>query len=761
MASFVHGPSTSIIPDVTQFTPTIGADSDSSLWTGGTTPDNISANGDTIQFLATSPGDYPFIYQVIDNFGCTYDTTITLTVNEPFEVEAGPDGVICSTPLQLGATIVGSSATCNWTLQMDDSFGDGWNGAAITVTINGDANTYNCNGNQTIEILAVQGGDVISLDYSSGTFENEVSYVLFDDQGAILFQDGPDPAIGPVWSGIVTCGGQGGMTWQWSPTTGLSDPTISDPTVNVSSPTEFFVTAFITGHPDCVATDSVSISLDPGLDPGLDSLVILCATPPSFQLIDLLGGTPATGGTWTDANGNVVPGTFDPVLDMAGIYTYTVVTPLGCIGTADLEIQILPASDPTCCGVVDAGPDSLICTLTYGLNASPGNTGVGQWSGPPGYTFANAGDPQSQVTAPGSGPAMLFWTEDDGVLCYLIDSVTVTFTEPLVATITPTDAICFEACDGTAVVTMTGGNGAYTYTWSDALAADTTVAQDICAGDYSITVADENACSTSTDFSLGQPELLTIDSVSYVEPWCHGGCDGSILVTDLAAVEYSFDGGATFQTEPLLEAVCTGPYVLIIRNAEGCVGTGGVVVPEPPAVLADFGHGPIPANVNAPTISFHNLSQNAVSYLWDIDGLMSTTDVNTEFTFTNKEPGTYNVCLVATDAHACSDTVCHDVVIDDVLFTYVPNSFTPDGDGVNEDWGLYANIADIKELQLRVFDRWGGVVFEATEPKMRWNGGFKNGGEVLPQGVYPYRIVFQIISTGGVRELTGHVTLIK
>ena len=48
----------------------------------------ISANGDTITFTATAPGVYPFNYQVTDNFGCTYDTTITVCIDEPFDVEA-------------------------------------------------------------------------------------------------------------------------------------------------------------------------------------------------------------------------------------------------------------------------------------------------------------------------------------------------------------------------------------------------------------------------------------------------------------------------------------------------------------------------------------------------------------------------------------------------------------------------------------------------------------------------------------------------
>jgi gliding motility-associated-like protein len=750
-----------IIPDVTQFTPSWGAGADSSLWTGGTVPDVISANGDTITMNTPAPGDYPFIYQVTDNFGCTYDTTITLTVSEPFELEAGPDGVICNDPLQLNATVVGAATNCNWVLQMDDSWGDGWNGAQMTVTVNGTPTNYTCTGDQTIVNIPVTNGVDIALSYSPGTFENEVSYILFDDQGNIVFQAGPDPPVGPVWSGTASCDAQNGMVWQWTPTDGLSDPMLANPTVLVTSPTEYFVTAYPIGHPLCNATDSLMVTLDPGLDPGLDSLVVVCATPPSFQLIDMLAGTPEPGGVWTDSNGNVVPDVFDPVVDAAGTYTYTVTTGLGCVGTADLEIQILPASDPMCCGVVDSGPDSTICTLTYSMLATAGNTGVGAWSGPAGYTFADINDPLSDVTAPASGPAMFHWTEDDGVLCFLVDSVTITFTEPIVASVAVTDAICFSACDGTADASNTGGTAPFSYAWSDALAADTSYAGNICAGTYSLAITDVNGCEGNTDVIVGEPELLTIDSTSFVQPWCFAACDGSITITDAEAVEYSFDGGLSFQASATLNDVCAGTYDLQIKNVAGCIGTGMITVTEPPQVIAQFLHSPVPANVNDPYISFSNLSLNAVSYEWDFAGLGSSTDLDAQFLFSNKEPGIYPVCLVAADAHACTDTVCHDVIIDDVLFTYVPNTFTPDGDGVNELWGISSNIADITNFEMRVFDRWGGIVYETDSPYKPWNGALQNSGEILKQDVYAYRITFQLISTGAVRELDGHVTLLK
>lgn len=749
-----------IIPEVTQFTPSFGPGPDSTFWTGD--PGSlITFDGDTATFTADAPGVYDFEYNVVDNFGCSYDTLITVTIDDPFTVDAGPDGIICSDPLQLNATIVGSTPSCAWTLEMNDTGFDGWNGATVTVTVNGLPTVYTCMGGFQSVSIPIDVGDDITLTYAPGAWEWEVSYTLLDDLGNTVFDDGPNPQMGMVWSGQATCNGETAMTWEWTPTEGLSDPAISDPTVLVTSETEFIVSAWPPGHPICAASDSIIITLDPGLDPGHDSLVVVCMTPPSFDMITMLGGTPNPGGVWTDANGNVVSGNFNPVTDAAGVYTYTVTSNLGCVGTADLEIQLLDAANPLCCGVVDAGPDETVCTLHYGLSASVGNTGTGVWTGPAGYVIAEPWNAQTNVTAPGSGPAMFYWTEDDGVLCYLIDSVTVTFTEPLQATMTHTDAICFEACDGTASVAVTGGNGAYSYAWTDNIAGDVPDAEHVCAGTYNVIITDENGCGTDADLVISQPELLEIDAASIVEPWCHGDCNGSITITDAEAVLYSFDGGAVYEPAAIKEGLCAGLYDLAIKNANDCIGTGQIAVTEPPEVVAEFDHIPVPANIDAPVITFYNQSEHAVAWIWDMAGLGTFLDENPQFRFSDKYPGTYTVCLISIDNHGCTDTICHDVVIDNVLQTYAPNTFTPDGDGMNDTWWMVSNIPDMADFQMRVFDRWGQVVFETNDPMKAWDGKHMNGGEVLKQDIYSYRCTFQIISTGGLREYLGHVTLLK
>jgi gliding motility-associated-like protein len=165
--------------------------------------------------------------------------------------------------------------------------------------------------------------------------------------------------------------------------------------------------------------------------------------------------------------------------------------------------------------------------------------------------------------------------------------------------------------------------------------------------------------------------------------------------------------------------------------------------------------------VNDPRIEFVTTSSGAERYFWNIADLASSTETRHAYTFSNKEPGIYEVCLVAYNYNDCADTICHNVIIDDILLTYIPNSFTPDGDGVNDGWGVSINIPVITDFEMMVFDRWGQMVYTTTDPYAPWLGSYQNGGAILKSDVYAYRILYGIAKTEARKEVVGHLTLIK
>ncbi len=762
-----------IIPDITQFTPVLGTSSDSAFWSG---PNLVVDPTDPLLGSATvtNPGSYDYTFSVIDNFGCTYDTTVTITVLPAIEIDAGPDIVLCTDPVPMAGVITanGPPSDCAWTLILYESFGDSWNGGAnLDVIIDGATSNYAITAfNVTTQshTLQVTGGQSIVLDYTAGTIWNgENSFSLFDDQGNLVYASQNGPPTGIAWSGTATCdGGASTAVYEWSPITGLDDA--SDPLTNVyvTQPTWFYLTVYPDGSPDCAVIDSVLVSPDPSIDAGENNDIIICASDPIILMTDSLDGTPDPGGVWTSTTGVVVPNAFDPSTGAADAYTYTVTSAANCIATAVLGITVLPADDPSCCGVPDAGDPDFSCDLSIALNATPGNTGVGIWTGPPGAMFADASSPATVVTMPaGQGGAHWFyWIENDGAFCNTIDSVQMVLTDAIVIDFTTTDAICYTYCDGTAEAAITGGNAVagFTYTWSTgASGVDEFSVDGLCAGIYSLLVTDDNGCDASADLTISEPVLLEIDTITFAPVTCSGDCDGSIDVYDGQAVEYSYDDGASWVASPTLMDACEGFYAIRIRDAAGCIGTGSTVVVGPPPVVADFTWGPIPANVNNPIIYFYNGSADAERYVWDIAGLMTTEEEHPIFEFTNTEPGNYNVCLTAYNFNDCVDSICYTVIIDDVLFTYVPNAFTPNADGVNDGFLMSTNIPVITDFSMLVFDRWGQVVFETNDPYMPWSGGYRNSGDVLAQGVYAYRIQFEIAGTQARREMVGHVTLLQ
>jgi len=94
----------------------------------------------------------------------------------------------------------------------------------------------------------------------------------------------------------------------------------------------------------------------------------------------------------------------------------------------------------------------------------------------------------------------------------------------------------------------------------------------------------------------------------------------------------------------------------------------------------------------------------------------------------------------------------------DVFYpVYVPNSFTPDNDGLNDVFRAEGN--DLRGFSMRIFNRWGEVIFETTDPEEPWRGDVNGGDHYAPTGVYVWQV--QLDQESGPLLLEGHVSLIR
>ncbi|MBK7484044.1 MAG: gliding motility-associated C-terminal domain-containing protein [Flavobacteriales bacterium] len=498
----------------------------------------------------------------------------------------------------------------------------------------------------------------------------------------------------------------------------------------------------------------VVVDVEPLPNAGTDGATTVCPGAPNVNLFALLGGSPDAGGSWTGPGGLVNNGIFVPSTDTPGVYTYTVygtVCP-NVSTTSTVSIFMVPAPN--------AGPDQIVCALTTTLNAT-GTWASGVWTGPPGIQFEDPSSPTTMIAAAQGGSYELIWTVITSDGCYTLDKITIVFTDPILPTMAITDAICYLACDGTAIVSATGGNvepSGYSYQWSNDLAGNVPMANGICAGSYTVTVLDTNACDVTVPFIIGEPEPLMIDVITTTPETCPGSCDGTLTVIDPEGTLFSI--GATYAEANLFTGLCSGPYAVQMMNASGCVANGAGVVGSPSPVLADFVFGPDTVFIDDPVVDFANHSTpNAITFHWDFGGIGSSTDADPTFTFPGGLGDLYEVCLTAMDANGCADSICAPVDVLDILIVYVPNAFSPNGDGVNDDFLPIFNLPWVVDYQFMVFNRWGEQIFGTDLPGKPWNGNYSD--VVSQEDVYVWKLICRDKFSGERIERIGHVTLLK
>ncbi|HTF04461.1 MAG TPA: gliding motility-associated C-terminal domain-containing protein, partial [Bacteroidia bacterium] len=120
--------------------------------------------------------------------------------------------------------------------------------------------------------------------------------------------------------------------------------------------------------------------------------------------------------------------------------------------------------------------------------------------------------------------------------------------------------------------------------------------------------------------------------------------------------------------------------------------------------------------------------------------------------------GTFNVRLITTSFGGCTDTLEQPLEVKPEYTVFIPNAFTPDADGINDVFFVYG--AEITTLELKIFDRWGNLVFESDDQYEGWDGRANGGTDVAQQDVYVYKVFIKDFE-GKQHKYTGHVSLLK
>lgn len=798
----------------------------------------------------TQPGVYTVALIGIDTIACTggvfADTAYaTITVNAIADpADAGPDRTVCGgAAMQIGTSAIAgytyswspatglsdpnvaqptasSASPQTYTLTVTDA-----NGCQDVAQVNVDVydiavagDTLLCSDGGSVQLNA---GDAASWTWTPANLLNDASaqnpiatvtettvFTLEADNGdgciltrTVTVEVAPTP-VANAGADVDLCPGQptvlsgsGGVAYEWSPATFLSDPSSATP---IAQPeTDITYTLTVTDANGCTATDAVSLTVNP--------LPNVQAAPNAEVCVGDAVQLQASGAltySWSPTAGLSDPQSVSPQATVTETVTYTVTgtDANGCVNTAQVTIDVFD---------VEVTAPSGVCP---GSTVQLGVDGGVQWAWSPANVLNDAElqNPVATLTA----STVFTVAVSNGQGCVVVQQVPVEVFAPAIA-----DAGAdMTACDGAPVIL--NGSGGVVYQWSPATYLNdpdiqnptSTPQQDIT---YTLQVTDANGCTASDVVSVtvapspnavagpdvelcaGQSAQLTAEggvlyswsplvaiddpnsptpTVSPLQPTTYvvtvtdaNGCtdvdsvnvsiftvsafatpDGTICEGDSVLLNAS--NGVAFSWTPEVgldnataQSTNASPsadqtYTVTATSQSGCEETAEVSITVTANPVASFSAEFVPT-CEGVRGRFTNTSSGADYYRWNtsIDGTSAlTTDLEVYFPNGNGP-------IVSLSAFA-NLTLCHDsLTIDysgqfftnDSVELFWPNVITPNDDGLNDCFkpGFIGEFSDCYELT--VYNRWGALLFESVGTGNCWDGRTK-AGTLVPEGTYYY-----------------------
>ncbi len=342
---------------------------------------------------------------------------------------------------------------------------------------------------------------------------------------------------------------------------------------------------------------------------------------------------------------------------------------------------------------------------------------------------------------------------------------------PISLSISGTAAICKNGSSGTATVVPSGGTPGYRYAWdSFATGSIGATAVKLPIGVYQVTVSDQNACSETAQYTVTEPDSVKVTAKA-VNTICYNDDNGFVLVKTVSGgnggpYTYSLDN-ANFQEDTIFAGLPAGLYTIYAQDTRGCLDTAQVRVFQPSPIQITIANGSkvtIPMGEGVRLVTNVNVNPDSLNYLWTPRVALSCeTNVTCTQPFVQPlDPIRYTV-LVTDINTGCTATTSVLVEVEKNRNIYVPNIITPNNDGYNDIFMIYGGLGAVKINTLKIFDRWGEMVFEAkdfqpNDQRYSWDGWFK--GDIMHPAVFVYFMEVEFVD-GQKIPYKGDITVIR
>ena len=294
-----------------------------------------------------------------------------------------------------------------------------------------------------------------------------------------------------------------------------------------------------------------------------------------------------------------------------------------------------------------------------------------------------------------------------------------------------TNTTCGQINGSLTLGAVTGGVAPYQYNINNQGFSSTLIYSNLSSGAYTISVRDNAGCTFNTVANIASSDSPNNAQIVVTDASC-GNINGIIDISNITGGTAPFQvsiNGSALSSNLNYPNLAGGNYAITIQDVNGCQYATTANINSSSNPNANFILNPVQINMSEPFTNATNISSSDVTnYFWTSSSSIPSSSIeeNPSFDFTSQGPGFYPITLIVENSDGCRDSITNYIeILEDVLI-FVPNTFTPDGNELNNTWNIIASGIDIMEFNVLIFNRWGELIWESKDVSVGWDGTYLN-----------------------------------